>query len=113
MGEQQLLAHKHFFAVLVKLEAKSTTPSCQEMLAANVQPVSVQTYSAEFVERSQEFGDSHPDRAKRSSSGFSVLRVGEPTLSAVISTLGICITVVAGITWSASDTSTMCSNVID
>jgi hypothetical protein len=30
------------------------------MLVANVQPVSVQTYSAGFVERSRQFADSHP-----------------------------------------------------
>src|SRR5271170_4074036 len=106
MGAQQPLACKHFSAVLVKLEAKSTTPSCQEMLAANVQPVSVQTYSAGFVERSQQFGDSHPNCGKRSSPDFSVLRVGESTLSVVILALGVCITAVTGITF------TVCSIVI-
>jgi hypothetical protein len=60
MGARRPLVREHSFAVLANLGAKSATPSYQVMLVANVQPVSVQTYSAGFVERSQQFADSHP-----------------------------------------------------
>jgi hypothetical protein len=60
VGAQQPLVREYSLTVLANLGAKSMTPSYPVMLAANAQPVSVQKYSAGFMERHQQFADSHP-----------------------------------------------------